>query len=199
MRVVIDGACGSGKTTFLLGQGFGKKICGLNIKNLRATVISDLLDDSFNEGLKKGILPPQNYENWNNLFRIILRNGELQYNSANNADREIIWYDRGVPYIDVISQDESVPLAIDVKAKIEKFHYDYVFVFSPIETFDLSNTVKGGFKYFTLEERCMSFERTYEAYKKHCSNVYKVPVFSSDLIENFTKRYQFICSIINKS
>ena len=198
MRIVIDGACGSGKTTFLLGQGFGEKTCDLNIKNLGFTVISDLLDDSFNEGLKKGILPPKSYENWNSLFRIILRNGKLQYDLANNVDDEIVWYDRGVPYIDVISRDESVPLALDVETKIKKFRYDYVFVFSPVETFDLSNTVKGGFKHFTMEERLASFERTYEAYSKYYSAVYKVPMFSSDLIENFTERYQFICSIINE-
>lgn len=197
MRIVIDGGCGSGKTTFLKGKGFGNDICNLSINNLGFPILSDLLDTSFNEGLNCGILPPKSDQDWNSLFYFILQNGKKQYDFAKGSEDKIFWYDRGVPYIHVIAKEESVPMDLEVINRIREFQYDYVFVFSPIETFDLSHTAKGGFKFFSLEDRYNSFENTYEAYSNYLKNVYKVPVFSDNLVDNFKKRYDFINRIIN--
>lgn len=194
MRIVIDGACGSGKTTFL--KGTTNCVSLPSIEKLGYTVFSDLLGYSFSCANKQGIIPPRNFKEWNILFEIILNKGSEQFNQGCGDD--IYWYDRGIPYIKVISDTEKIDLYTNIQNEYKEFKYDYAFIFHPIEEFDLSNTLKGGLRTFTLEDRYISFEKTCEVYSNVCNNVYTVPVFSDNYETNFLKRYEYINEIINR-
>ena len=129
MRIVIDGAHGGGKTTFLSGVTHNESVpC---IKQLGYKIFSDLIGKSFFEGRKLKIVPPQNQDDWNKLFYLILENGIKQFKEGEGE--ELYWYDRSMSYVGVISQMENIPLPIEINNRLKLYTYDYVFVFEPIE------------------------------------------------------------------
>ena len=87
MRVVIDGAAGSGKTTFL-SNNYLSKFIKKEYENLPSivsrgyTVFSELVQGSINEAKAMNISPPQNDDEWKKLFDIMLAKGIQQYRAG---------------------------------------------------------------------------------------------------------------------
>lgn len=192
MRIVIDGAAGSGKSTFLGTKYFDNKIP--NISNLGYTVFSELIRSSLDKGEQLEISPPKTYSDWEKLFEIMFEKAKLQYDSGVGDD--IFWYDRGMPFISVFANAHDVFITQEMRKSFNEYIYDYVFVFKPIDSFDLSVKAKGKLKSLTLEDRYIEFKRTCDIYKELGHVVYEVPVFSNNLIENYYKRYEYIKNII---
>lgn len=195
MRIAIDGAAGSGKSTFL-GTKYFDEIGGKipNIRDLGYEVFSELIRGSLDRGEQLNICPPKNMNDWTQLFEIMFNTAKTQY--ENGSGREIFWYDRGMPFISVFANAHNVSVASEMYKAFSKYIYDYVFIFKPIESFDLSIKAKGKLKSLTLEDRYVEFERTCKIYKDLGHTVYEVPVFSDDLIINFNRRYEYIRSIV---
>ena len=192
MRIVIDGAHGAGKTTFLNGN-LNDPFLHCVLKS-RATIFSDLIGDSFQEGEELNIVPPKNEQDYWKIFEIIMKRGSEQF--ARGEGRNICWYDRGVHFINVIAQMQNVTVPIDIQNKLNSITYDYVFVFDPIESYDFSNIHKHNCRSFSIHDRYESVVMTLESYKKAGNKVFRVPVFSYDLNENYVRRMQFIKDII---
>ena len=188
MRIVLDGAHGAGKSTFLYGSTQVQN--NISIKKLGYPIFSDLIGDSFNEGKNVGVVPPKDQQDYNVLFDIIARRGLEQYLEGDG--KEIYWYERGIHYINVIAEMDGYSVPIDILALIQKVQYDYVFVFDPIESCDFSNVHKMGCRSFTLEDRYDCVEKTCKVYEKVGNKVCRVPVFSPDEDENFLLRYNFM-------
>lgn len=119
---------------------------------------------------------------------------KLQYDSG--VGDNIFWYDRGMPFISVFANAHDVSVTHEMRKLFNKYIYDYVFIFEPIDSFDLSVRAKGKLKSLTLEDRYIEFERTCDIYRKLGHIVHEVPVFSNNLIENYYKRYEYIKGII---
>lgn len=199
MRIVIDGAAGSGKTTFLSCDYYNPRLKMAddklpNIKKFGYTVFSELIQSSLNEAKEEGILPPKNQDYWNRIFEIMFARGVEQYNGAN--EDEIYWYDRGIPFISAFAIAHGVSVSQELFQEFGTYVYDYVFVFEPIKEYDLSGEDNGRLKRITLEDRYNEYKLTADIYRKLGNKVYEVPVFSQDLEENFWKRYQYIKTII---
>lgn len=90
MRIIIDGACGSGKTTFL--TEIKNRITEKHISNIQ--VFNELIKGSINEGRNQEICPPKNDSDWEKLFTLVLDRGISQY--ENSAFNGIAWLDRGL-------------------------------------------------------------------------------------------------------
>lgn len=192
MRIVIDGAAGSGKSTFLGTKYFDKDIP--NIANIGYIVFSELIRSSLDRGEQLGICPPKTYSDWKNLFKIMFEKAKFQYD--NGEGDNIFWYDRGMPFISVFANAHDVYITHEMRKLFNEYIYDYVFIFKPIDSFDLSVKAKGKLKSLTLEDRYVEFERTCDIYRELGHIVYEVPVFSNNLIENYHKRYEYIRKII---
>lgn len=192
MRIVIDGAHGSGKSTFL--KGVRNRIDIPCIEQMGQTIFSDLIGKSFFQGRQKQIVPPKNQDDWDTLFRLIVENGIKQYWAGNGA--ETFWYDRGLHYTKVIAKMDGNSFPEDLICKMSRFTYDYAFIFEPVETCDFSKIHKAGCRSFSLADRYECVDFTYNIYKEAGSKVCKVPVFSDDFVENFHRRYSLISDFI---
>ena len=191
MRIVIDGAAGSGKSTFL-GT---KNITGIpTITDDGYTVFAELIRSSLDKGTKLGICPPQSYDDWSVLFSIMFDKAKEQHDAG--CGDQIYWYDRGMPFISVFANAHNVSITEQMYSEFKNYLYDYVFIFMPIDSFDLSNNPKGKLKNITLEDRYVEFERTCRIYQALGHTVHVVPVFSDNLTENFQMRLEYIKSII---
>lgn len=199
MRVVIDGAAGSGKTTFL-SNNYLSKFIKKEYENLPSivsrgyTVFSELVQGSINEAKAMNISPPQNDDEWKKLFDIMLAKGIQQYRAGDGSD--IYWYDRGIPFISAFATAHNVVLPLDMREKFELYRYDYIFIFKPIDSYDLSMTSNGKYKPLTLEDRYEEYERTCCIYESLGYDVHRVPVYSDNLIDNFNRRLNYIKEII---
>jgi len=199
MRIVIDGAPGSGKTTFISCNFLDpvRKRCSINtcnLSNLGYKVFTEMVEEAVIETKKINKFPPNTAERWDILFRLILNNGIKKFQEG--ADYKISWYDRGIPFLKTFAESNGQVLPQWIQDEICKYKYDYVFVFEPIKSFDLSKKDNGKFRTLTLEDRLYEHELTISSYKSLDNNVFSVPVFSDDLSVNFEKRYQFIKSIV---
>lgn len=199
MRVVIDGAAGSGKTTFLSCNYLNKirKECSkktINIASLGYTVFSEMMQGAINEAAESKIIPPSSSDEWNQLLHIIFKRGKKQFDDANPAN--ICWYDRGLPFIKAFANINNVELSEEICKKIKDNKYDYAFIFRPIEEFDLSMPNNGKFGPMSLEDRYNEFRAILDAYRQFGYTVYEVPVFSNNLEENFQRRFSFIKEIV---
>lgn len=200
MRIVIDGAAGSGKTTFLSCNYLRNNLKKKNdveiptIINLGYKVFSELIQGSVNQARKYNIIPPKKTDEWNKLFEIIYNRGKLQYEESDGEN--ICWYDRGLPFIAVFAKAHGIEINTELLEKIKMFRYDYIFIFEPIASYDLSMKDNGKFQPLSLEDRYIEFERTKKIYEELGYQVYTVPFFSENLLENFKQRYEFIKNII---
>lgn len=196
MRIVIDGAPGSGKSTFL-GTKYASELRKYGIPTVFEkgyTVFSELMRGSLDEGINIGIVPPKNINHWNQLFQLIFEKARDQYNSG--AGNNIFWYDRGLPYLYVLGQSFDIYPDETVMKSMHDFNYDYVFVFRVIESYDLSKNAPGKLSLLTLDDRYNRHQKTMDIYKKLGHTVYEVPVFSDDLKVNFEKRFEYISNIV---
>ncbi len=188
MRIVIDGAHGAGKTTFLNGNPNDPFLpC---VFKLGERIFSDLIGDSFQEGKELNVVPPESEQDYWKIFEIIMKRGNEQF--IQGAGEDICWYDRGLHFINVIAQMENVTVPLDIQNKLNSIVYDYVFVFEPIESYDFSNIRKHDCRSFSIQDRYDSVTKTIASYKKADSKVFRVPVFSSNLRENYIRRMKFI-------
>ena len=194
IRIVIDGAAGSGKTTFLSCNFLSdlRKDCSqntINIASLGFSVFSEMMQGAVNDGKKIGIIPPVQTEDWNELFNLIYRRGVDQYKAAKT---DISWYDRGLHFLKAFADVNKQKISKPLYEGIRNYKYDYVFIFKPIESFDLSMPNNGKFGPMSLEDRYNEFQTIVSAYKEFGHTVFIVPVFSNDLEENFYRRFSFI-------
>jgi len=199
MRIVIDGAPGSGKTTFISCNFLDpvRRQCSVNVSNLSSMgfkVFTEMVEESVIETKKIGKYPPNSSERWNVLFNIILRNGIKHYEEGANFD--VSWYDRGLPFLTTFAKANNQILPDSIINALSLYSYDYIFVFEPILSFDLSKENNGKFRTLTVEDRLYEYELTIKSYESLGYQVVSVPVFSDDLTVNFKKRYQFINSFI---
>lgn len=192
MRIILDGSCGSGKTTFL--TEIKKRIAENNIGNMQ--VFTELIKGSINEGRSKGICPPRNDSAWKSLFNLILEKGISQY--ENSSFNGIAWLDRGLPFLSVFAKEHDKKISNDMIDKIMKYKYDCVFLFEPIPSLDLSTADNGKFRLFSLEERMVSYEMTYEAYQKSKHKIYRVPCYSADEHYDFLMKLNAISDVLLK-
>lgn len=195
MRIVIDGAHGSGKSTFL--KGVKNKIEIPCIEQMGQPIFSDLIGRSFFAGRKLKIVPPKSQDDWNALFCLIVENGIKQYWAGN--DLKTYWYDRGLHYAKVIAQMDGNSFPEDLIDKMREFTYDYAFIFEPVETCDFSKIHKAGCRSFSLTDRYECVDITYKIYEEAGSKVCKVPMFSTDFSENFYQRYNLISDYIKQN
>jgi len=196
MRIVIDGAPGSGKSTFL-GTKYASELREKGIPTViekNYTVFPELMRGSLDEGINIGIVPPRTINHWNQLFQLIFKKAEDQYNSG--AGNDIFWYDRGMPYLYVLGHSFDIYPDETVMKSMRHFKYDYVFIFEVIESYDLSKNAPGKFSLLSLEDRYNRHQKTIDIYRKLGHTVYEVPVFSDDLKVNFEKRFEYISSIV---
>lgn len=199
MRIVIDGAPGSGKTTFISCNFLDpvRKQCSFSTRNLSSLgyqVFTEMVEESVIETKKIGKFPPNNVDRWNILFKLILNNGIKHYNEG--ASYNMSWYDRGLPFLKTFAKANGQILPTSILDEIPKYKYDYVFIFEPIESFDLSKANNGKFRTLTFEDRLYEHELTIASYKSLGHEVFSVPVFTDNLADNFEKRYQFIKNIV---
>lgn len=197
MRIVIDGAAGSGKSTFL-GTKYYEELKDKipNIKDFGYEVFSELIRGSLDRGGHLNICPPKNKSDWDQLFEIMFDIAKTQYEQGRG--NEIFWYDRGMPFISVFANAHEVSIPYEMYKSFREYTYDYVFVFKPIESFDLSVKAKGKLRSITLEDRYVEFERTCNIYKELGHKIYEVPVFSDDLATNFNRRYEYIKRVVSE-
>lgn len=194
IRIVIDGAAGSGKTTFLSCNFLSdlRKDCSqntINITSLGFSVFPEMMQGAVNDAKKIGIIPPVQTEDWNELFNLIYRRGVDQYIAAKT---DISWYDRGLHFLKAFADVNKQKISKSLYESIRNYKYDYVFIFKPIECFDLSMSNNGKFGPMSLEDRYNEFQTIVSAYKEFGHTVFIVPVFSNDLEENFYRRFSFI-------
>lgn len=199
MRIVIDGAAGSGKTTFISCNFLNpiRKGCSSitqNLSSLGYHVFTEMVEESIIETQKIGEYPPNSYKRWNILFSLILHNGIKHF--IDGEAYSIAWYDRGLPFLKTFANVNGQILPSSILDEIPNYKYDYVFVFEPIRSFDLSNVNNGKFRSLTLQDRLYEHELTIASYKSFGYNVFSVPVFTDDLMLNFEKRLQFIRDIV---
>ena len=164
MRIVVDGAHGAGKSTFLNG-----------IKPLRKDdrFFTDLIGTSFLIGVTKGVVPAKNNEDWNALFEIIVNRGIDQFNQA--AENSYNWYERGIHFAEVISKMDGTPFPGLLLPRINEKVYDYAFVFEPIETIDFSNVHRFEGRSFSLEDRWKCVDITTSVYQSLGCKTCRVP------------------------
>lgn len=198
MRIVIDGGCGSGKTTFLSLN----YLCDIR-KNISVispncpciatidgyTVFSELVQGTVNEYKKRAVYPPNNKCSWKTFFEIFLKNGVQQFL---NGENKICWYDRGLPFMLRFAETHGTVIPEQIISKINEYKYDYIFIFMPIDQFDLDYKNNGKAMPATLEDRYKDSYATKAIYERYGYNVVEVPMFSLDLEENFYKRYMYI-------
>lgn len=195
IRIVIDGAAGSGKTTFLSCNFLSnlRKECSsqdtINIASLGFSVFSEMMQGAVNDAKKIGIIPPMQKEDWDELFNLIYRRGVEQYKAAKTG---IFWYDRGLHFLKAFADVNEQKIPKVLYEGIGNYKYDYVFIFKPIESFDLSMINNGKFGPMSLEDRYNEFQAIVNAYKEFGHTVFTVPVFSNNLEENFYRRFSFI-------
>lgn len=195
MRIVIDGAHGSGKSTFLNGIKNETNIpC---IKQMGQTIFSDLIGKSFFQGRQRKIVPPKDQKDWDKLFCLIVKSGIQQYNAGKGSN--LFWYERGLHYAKVIAKMDGNAFSPNLENIMSQYTYDYAFIFEPIETCDFSRIHKAGCRSFSLDDRYECVDLTYNIYKETGSKVCKIPVFSNDYIENFYCRYNMISEFIKKN
>lgn len=199
MRIVIDGAPGSGKTTFLSCNYLDpvRRMCSIPTQNLSLLgykVFAEMVEESVIETKKMGLFPPNNNSRWNFLFRQVLKNGIKYYKEGELYN--VSWYDRGLPFLKTFAQANGQTLPSEIVEQISKYKYDYIFVFEPIDSFDLSKTNNGKFRTLTLEDRYYEHKLTLSSYRELGYNVFSVPTFSNDLGINFNKRFNFIKEIV---
>lgn len=195
IRIVIDGAAGSGKTTFLSCNFLSsiRKECSqnaINIASLGFSVFSEMMQGAVNDAKKIGIIPPVQAEDWNELFHLIYRRGVEQYKAG--VETDISWYDRGLHFLKAFADVNKQKISKLLYESIMNYKYDYVFIFKPIESFDLFMPNNGKFGPMSLEDRYKEFETIVNAYKEFGHTVYIVPAFSNNLEENFYRRFSFI-------
>lgn len=194
MRIVIDGAHGAGKTTFLYGKDGNSLIpC---VKDNSCRIFTDLIGKSFYEGINENVVPPKSNKDFIRIFELILKRGREQF--LQGTGDKVFWYDRGIHFINVIAEMENQMVPKKILSALNEYIYDYVFVFEPIESYDFTKIRKAGFRTFTIADRRNCVNLTYNSYKKVCDNVFIVPVFSNDLSENYYRRLDFIKSKISK-
>lgn len=192
MRIVIDGAAGGGKSTFL-GTVNNNQSCP-TIRAYNYTVFEQLIRSSLDEGIARGICPPKNEHDWNELFSIMFNIGKTQHESGSGSG--VYWYDRGLPFIEVFAMAHDVCVSPLMHNRICEYRYDYVFVFKPIETYDLFNDQRGKLRPLTMKDRCIEHERVCSMYRSIGHNVYEVPVYSDNYLENFNMRLSCIEKVI---
>lgn len=190
MRIIIDGSCGSGKTTFLTEIKY--RIAKNKIGNMQ--VFTELIKGSINEGKTKGICPPSNDFAWESLFNLILNRGISQY--ENSSFNGIAWLDRGLPFLSIFAKEHDKKISDDMIYKIMKYKYDCVFLFEPIPSLDLSTADNGKFRLFSLEERFASYEMTYREYKKSGHKIYRLPCFSANIHYDLLMKLNTISEIL---
>lgn len=181
MRIILDGSCGSGKTTFL--TEIKNRIAENKIGDMQ--VFTELIKESINEGKSKGICPPRNDFAWESLFNLIFERGISQYESS--SFNGIAWLDRGLPFLSVFAKEHDKKISDVMFDKIMKYKYDCVFLVEPIPSLDLSTANNGKFRLFSLEERFASYEMTYQRSTKSPDTKY-----TEYLI--FLRIYIMICS-----
>ena len=194
IRIVIDGASGSGKTTFLSCNFLSdlRKKCSpntINIASLGYPVFSEMMQGAVNDAKKIGVIPPVQTEDWKKLFQLIYKRGVEQYEAAK---ANILWYDRGIHFLKAFADVNNQKLPEPLFENIRNYRYDYAFIFKPIETFDLSIPDNGKFGPMSLDDRYREFEAIVNAYTEFNHKVFIVPVFSNNLEENFYRRLSFI-------
>lgn len=192
MRIILDGSCGSGKTTFL--TEIKKRIAENNIDNMQ--VFTELIKGSINEGKSMGICPPKNDFAWESLFNLILERGISQY--ENSSFNGIAWLDRGLPFLSIFAKEHDKKISDDMLDKIMKYKYDCVFLFEPIPSLDLSTADNGKFRLFSLEERIASYEMTYQEYQKSGHIIYRLPCYSADKHYDFLMKLNAISDVLLK-
>ncbi len=195
MRIVIDGASGSGKTTFLSCNYLSilrkeRSQRTINIASLGYPVFSEMMQGAVNEAKELKIIPPIKKSDWNQLFYIIYKKGIEQFNAAENG--KISWYDRGLHFLKAFADINNFKLPEKIYSEIKNYKYDYVFVFKPIDEFDLSMPNNGKFGPMSLSDRYKEFQAIIESYQEFGHSIFIVPVFSNNLEENFEKRLLFI-------
>lgn len=190
MRIILDGSCGSGKTTFL--TAIKNRIAENKIGNMQ--VFTELIKGSINEGKSKGICPPRNDFAWESLFNLILERGISQY--ENSSFNGIAWLDRGLPFLSIFAKEHDKKISDDMFDKIMKYKYDCVFLFEPIPSLDLSTSDNGKFRLFSLEERIASYEMTYKEYQKSGHKIYRIPCFSTDIHYDFLMKLNTISEML---
>lgn len=191
MRIIIDGACGSGKTTFL--TEIKNRITEKHISNIQ--VFNELIKGSINEGRNQEICPPKNDSDWEKLFTLVLDRGISQY--ENSAFNGIAWLDRGLPFLNVFAKEHDKKLPDEMIHKIMKYIYDVVFLFEPIPSLDLSTVDNGKFRLFSLDERRASYEMTYKEYQKSGHRVYRLPYYSNDTHYDFFMKLNAISKTLH--
>ena len=192
MRIVIDGAHGGGKSTFLRGlQNRDDIPC---IARSGDSIFSDLIGKSFFIGRQRKIVPPRNQEDWNKLFQIIVDNGIEQFNLG--CGSSVYWYDRGIHYAKVIAEMDGNLFPTELSDRMQSYVYDYAFIFEPIDSCDFTKIHKAGCRTFSIKDRHECVDLTYSIYEKSGSRVCKVPFYSYDYAENFEQRNMLIRNFI---
>lgn len=195
MRIVIDGAAGSGKTTFLSCNFLSelRKKCSkdtMNISSLGYLVFPEMMQDAVNDAKKLNLIPPTKESEWKQLLNIIYKKAVAQFKAA--EEEKICWYDRGLHFVKAFSDINNIELPQEIGFQLNKYKYDNVFVFEPIKDFDLSMPNNGKFGPMSLEDRYNEFKAIISAYEEFGHSVCVVPVFSSNLEVNFQKRFSYI-------
>lgn len=192
MRIVVDGAAGSGKSTFLGTRNYStlQSESIPTIVSFGFRVFSELVRGSLKAGENAGIVPPKNYDDWSKLFQIMFTTAEEQYSMG--AGNDTFWYDRGMPFISAFGTAHNVVTQSSITNRFPEFKYDYVFIFKPIESYDLSIQAPGKLKPLSLADRYKEHNLICELYEHLGHRVYEVPVFSDNLIKNFSERLNFI-------
>lgn len=120
MRIVIDGAHGSGKSTFL--NGIKNETNIPSIKQMGQTIFSDLIGKSFFQGRQRKIVPPKDQKDWDKLFYLIVKNGIQQYNAGKGSN--LFWYERGLHYAKVIAKMDGNSFSPNLENIISQYTYD---------------------------------------------------------------------------
>lgn len=194
MRLVIDGTAGCGKTTFLTGSStiYPDEQHYQCIRDQGYSVFSELIRGAIRARKAQGVDPFSDLEDF---FRICVERAIDFYQHA-EGNKGIYFYDRGLPYLKIMSQRYGYQMPYTFDELCQKYRYDNpVFVFAPIVSHDMRfpkpNEDKG--KGYTLEERLKQHQLVMEVYKNLGYDVVEVPVYNDgDIAMNNAKRLSFI-------